>query len=250
MSKRTIILFPVYFGRIILSPFLDSTHSPVLRSEFFPPLRCLPWLFFLDLCILRTHYFLMEDPVLCLGEKHPLEKVGLKNLLQHHSSKASILRCSAFSIVQLSHPYLTTVKTIAFPLLAKQSVLFTMISRLVIAFLQKSNCLLILWLQLPPAVIWEPPKIKSVTVSTVFPSISHEVMGLDAMILIFRMLSFKPAFSLSSFTFIKRLFYFFFAFFHKGGVICTSEVIDISPSNLDSRLCFTYPGFSHDVLRI
>lgn len=77
MNKRTIILFPVYFGRIILSPFLDSTHSSVLRSEFFPPLRCLPWLFFLDLCILRTHYFLMEDPVLCLGEKHPLEKVGV-----------------------------------------------------------------------------------------------------------------------------------------------------------------------------
>ena len=86
------------------------------------------------------------------------------------------------------------------------SLLFNMLSRLVIAFLPRSNCLLISWLQSPSAEILEPPKIKSLTVSTVFPSIFHEVMGLDAMILLFWMLNFKPTFSLCSFTFIKRLF--------------------------------------------
>ena len=78
-----------------------------------------------------------------------------------------------------------------------------------------------------------------------FPSICHEMMGPDAMILVFWMLSFKPAFSLSSFTFIKRLF---FTFCHKGGIICIFEVIDISLGNLDSSLCFIQPGISHDVL--
>ena len=86
------------------------------------------------------------------------------------------------------------------------SLLFNMLCRLVIAFLPRSTCLLISWLQSPLAVILEPPKIKSVTVSIVYPSISHEVMGLDAMILVFWMLSFKPAFSLPFFTFINRLF--------------------------------------------
>ena len=83
--------------------------------------------------------------------------------------------------------------------------LFNMLSRLVISFLARSKHLLISWLQSPSVVILEPKKIKSLTVSIVSPSICHEVMGLDAMILVFRMLSFKPAFSLSSFTFIKRL---------------------------------------------
>ena len=86
------------------------------------------------------------------------------------------------------------------------SLLFNMLSRLVITFLPRSKCLLISWLQSPTAVILESPKIKSATVSTVSPSICHEVMGLDAMILVFWMLSFRPTFSLSSFTFIKRLF--------------------------------------------
>ena len=86
------------------------------------------------------------------------------------------------------------------------SLLFNMLSRLVITFLPRSKRLLISWLQSPSAVILEPPKIKSFTVSTVSPSICHEVMGPDAMILVFWMLSFKPTFSLSSFTFIKRLF--------------------------------------------
>ena len=83
---------------------------------------------------------------------------------------------------------------------------FNMLSRIVIAFLPRSKCLLISWLQSPSAVIWESKKIKSVTVSIVSTSICHEVMGLDAMILVFRMLSFKATFSLYSFTFIKRLF--------------------------------------------
>ena len=113
----------------------------------------------------------------------------LKSLLQHHSSKASVLWHSAFLIVQLSHPCMTTGKTIA---LTSQnfvgkvmSLLFSMLSRLVIAFLSRSKHLLISWLQSPSAGILEPPKIKSVTVSIVSPSICHEVMGPDAMIFIF-----------------------------------------------------------------
>ena len=147
----------------------------------------------------------------------------LKSLFQHHSLKPSILQCSA-----VSHPYMTTGKTIA---LTREtfagkviSLLFNMTNRLVIIFLlekemathsstliwkipwmedpgrlwsmglQSVECLLISWLQSPSAVILEPPKIKSVTVSTVSPSICHEVVGLDAMILVFGMLSFKPTF--------------------------------------------------------
>ena len=113
----------------------------------------------------------------------------LKSLLQHHSSKASILQCSAFFTVQLSHPYVTMGKTIALTrrtLVGKViSLLLNMLSRLVITFLPRSKCLLISWLQSPSAVILEPPKIKSDTVSTVSPSISHEVMGTDAMIFVF-----------------------------------------------------------------
>ena len=123
-----------------------------------------------------------------------------KSLLQHHSSKASILRCSAFLIVQLSHPNVTTGKTIALTrrtFVGKvMSLLFNMLSRLVIAFLPRSKLLLISWLQSPSAVILEPKKIKSITLSIVSPSVHHEVMGLDAMIFVFCMLSFKPAFSL------------------------------------------------------
>ena len=132
----------------------------------------------------------------------------LKSLLQHHSSKTSVLLCSALFIVQLSYPYMTTGKTIA---LNRQtfvdkimSLLLNMLSRLVITFLPRSKHLLISWLQSPSAVILEPPTIKSATISTVSPSICHEVMGLDAMILVFWMLSLKPTFSLFSFTFIKE----------------------------------------------
>ena len=119
-----------------------------------------------------------------------------KSLLQHHSLKASILQCSAMLL------NMTTGKIIA---LTRQtfvgkviSLLLNILSRLVITFLPKSKRLLISWLQSPSAVILEPTKIKSDTVSTVSPSISHEVMGPDAMILDFWMLSFKPTFSLSS----------------------------------------------------
>ena len=113
----------------------------------------------------------------------------VKSLLQHHSSKASILQRSAFFRVQLSHPYMTIGKTIALtrPTFVDKvmSLLFNMLSQLVITFLPRSNCLLISWLQLPSEVILEPLQIKSDTVSTVSPSISHEVMGPDAMILVF-----------------------------------------------------------------
>ena len=134
----------------------------------------------------------------------------LKSLLQHRSSKASILQGSAFFTVQLSHPYMTTGKTTALTrrtFVGKvMSLLLNMLSSLVITFLARSKHLLISWLQSPSLVILEPKKIKSDTVSTVSPFISHEVVGLDAMIFVFWMLSFKPTFSLSTFTFIKRLF--------------------------------------------
>ena len=120
----------------------------------------------------------------------------LKSLLQHHSTNASVLQCSAFFIVQLSHPYMTTGKTIALTrrtfVGTVMSLLFNMLSRWVITFLPRSKRLLISWLQSPSAVILEPNKIKSDTVSTVSPSISHEVMGPDAIIFFFWMLSFKP----------------------------------------------------------
>ena len=113
----------------------------------------------------------------------------LKSLLQHHSSKASMLWRLAFFTVQLSHSYMTTGKTIA---LTRQtfvgkvmSLLFNMLSRLVITFLPRSKHLLISWLQSPSEVILEPPKINSDTVSTVSASISHEVMGPDTMIFVF-----------------------------------------------------------------
>ena len=134
----------------------------------------------------------------------------LKSLLQRHNSNASILPHSAFFMVQLSHSYMTTGKTIALTIQTfvgkMMSLLFNMLSRFLIAFLPRSKCLLISWLQSPSAVILEPKKIKSVTISTFSPTICLEVMGLDAMILVFWMLSFKPVFSLSCFTFIKRFF--------------------------------------------
>ena len=198
--------------------------------------------------------------------------MGLSRALQHHSSKASILQRSAFFMVQLLHPYMTTGKTISsvqfscsvvssslwphglqharhpcpspvpgacsnscpsspwcHPTISSSVVpfsylwknksfdymdfggqsdvfVFTILSRFVKAFPPRSKCLLVLWLQSPSTVILEPKKIKSAPVSTFSPSICHEVMGLNAMILVFWMLSFKPVFSLSSFTFIKRLF--------------------------------------------
>ena len=146
---------------------------------------------------------------------------GTLKSLQHHSSKASVLWCSACFILQLSHPYMTTGKTTAltrWTFVGKvMSLLFNMLSRLVITFIPRSKCLLISWLQSPSAAILELQKIKSLTVSIVSPSIRHEVMGPNAMILLFWM-SFKPTFSLFYFTYIDVLY--------------ISEVIDISPSNI------------------
>ena len=166
---------------------------------------------------------------------------------------------SAFFIVYLSHPYMTTGKTIALTtrtFVSKvMSLLFNMLFRLVIAFLPRSKRLLISWLQSPSAVILEPKKRKYLTVSIVAPSICHEVMGPDAMIFVFWMLSFKPTFLLSSFTFIKRLFSF-----------CSLSAIRVISSAylrllmflpailIPGRikpvldLCFIQPGISHDVL--
>ena len=110
------------------------------------------------------------------------------------------------------------------------SLLFNMLSRLVITFLPRSKRLLISWRQSPSAVILEPKKIKSATVSTVSPSICYEVIGPNAMIFVFLMLSFKPTFLLSSFIHIKRLFISFWLS-AMSGVICISEVVDISPRN-------------------
>ena len=124
--------------------------------------------------------------------------------------KASILWHSAFFMVQLSHPHMTAGKTIALTwrtfVHKVMSPLFNTLSRFVIAFLPRSKRLLISWLQLSSKVILEAKKIKSVTVSIVSPSIYHEMMGVKAVILVFWMLSFKPAFSFSSFTFIRKLF--------------------------------------------
>ena len=133
----------------------------------------------------------------------------LKSLL-HHSSKASVFQCSAFFMVQLSYPYMTTEKTIALTIWTfvgkVMSLFFYVLSKFVIAFLPRSKCLLISWLKSPSAVILEPKKIKPLTVSIVSPSICHEVMGPDNMILVFWMLVLSQLFPLSSFTFIKRLF--------------------------------------------
>ena len=116
-------------------------------------------------------------------------QVTLKSVLQHHSLKASVLQCSAFFIVQLSHPYMTTGKTIILTMgtfVGKiMSLLFNMHSRFVIAFLPRSKHLPISWLQSLSTLILESKKRKSVTVSIVFPSVCHKVMGQDAMILVF-----------------------------------------------------------------
>ena len=126
---------------------------------------------------------------------------------QHHSSKTSILWCSAFFMSNSHvHRWLLGHSFDYMDLCWQSDVSAFQYTKFVIAFLQRSKCLLISWLQSPSAVIFEPPKIKSLVISIVSPSICHEVMGLDTMILVLWMLSFKPAFSLSSFTFMKRLF--------------------------------------------
>ena len=168
----------------------------------------------------------------------------LKSLLQNHSSKASVLWRSAFFMVHLSHPYMTTGKTTALTrwifVDKVMSLLFNMPSRFVIAFLPRSKRFLILWLQSPSALILKPQKIKFVTVSAHL----FAMKWWDAMILVFWMLCFKPAFSLSSFTFIKRLFSSSsLSAYHKGGVICISEVIGIFPAILIPACASPNPAF-------
>ena len=167
----------------------------------------------------------------------------LKSLLQHYNSKASVLWCSAFLMVQLSHLSVTTGKTKAFTrwtFVGKViSLLFNMLSRLVIAFLPRSKRLLISWLWSPSAVILEPKKMKSVTISIVSPSICQEVIRPNAMILVFWMLSFKPAFSLSTFTFHWEALQFLFAFCHKG-VIITIDIFGSYGTSLMLLFYFFY----------
>ena len=122
------------------------------------------------------------------------------------------------------------------------SLLFNMLSRLFIAYLSRSKCLLISWLQSPSAVIWEPPKIKSLTVSIVSPSVFHEMMGLEAMILVFSECWVLSQIFHSLLSLLSRGS-LVFAFCLKGGVICISEVIGISPGSLDCGLCFIQPAF-------
>ena len=142
-----------------------------------------------------------------------LQSRGLLSLLQHHSSKTSVLWHSVFFMVQLLHPYMTTRKTALtrWTFVSKvMSLLFKMLCRLVLgcyhSFSSKEQVPFNFMAAVTICMILKPKKIKSVTVSTVSPSICHEVRKPDAMILVFWMLSFKPAFSLSSCTFIKRLF--------------------------------------------
>ena len=177
-------------------------HPLLLLSSIFPCIRVLSdesalhirwpkyWSFSSNISLSNEHSELMPFR---MGWLDLLVVQGtLKSLLQHHNSKASILQCSAFLVVKLSHRCMTTGKTIAltrWTFVGKvMSLLFNMLSRLIITFLPRNKHLLISWLQSPSAVILEHKKIKSATVSTVSPlspSICHEVMGLDAMILVF-----------------------------------------------------------------
>ena len=156
-----------------LFQWVSSSHLVAKVLEFQLQYQSFQWIFRIN--------FLQEGL-----DWSPYSPRTPKSLLQHHSSKASILRCSVFCVVQLSHPYMTTGKTIALTRLTfigkVMSLLFNTLSRMVIGFLPISKCLLVSWLQSPSAVILEPKKRKSITISIVSLSICHEVMGLDAMI--------------------------------------------------------------------
>src|SRR5574341_1090012 len=174
---RPLLLLPSIFPNIRV--FSNESALRIRWSKY--------WSFSFNISPTNEHLGLISFRMDCLDL---LAVQGtLKSLLQHHSSKASILHRSAFFIVQFSNPYMTTGKTIAltrWTFVGKvMSLLLNMLSRLVRTFLSRSKRLLISWLQSPSAVILEPRKIKSDTVSTVSPSISHEVMGPDATIFIF-----------------------------------------------------------------
>ena len=188
-SNRLILYHPLLLLPSILSSIRVFSNELVLHIRW-PKY----WSFSFSISPSKEYSRLISFRMDCLDL--PAVQETLKNLLQHHNSKAWILWCSAFFIVQFSHPFMANGKTIAlnrWTFVSKiMSLLFNMLSSLVIAFLPSSRCLLISWLQSPAAVILEPKKMKSVTVSIVFPSICHEAMGPDAMILAFWMLSFKP----------------------------------------------------------
>ena len=176
----------------------------------------------------------------------------LKSLLQHHSSKAPILQHSITFMVQLSYPYRNTGKIIALTTWAFVSKVmsgffFNMLFRFVKVFLPRRKHLLISWWQSLCTVILEPKEIKSVTVSVVSQSIYHKVKGLDSMILVFECWVLSQLFH-SLLSPSSRGSLFFFAFCHKGGVICIAEVIGVFPRNLDSSSCFTQASISHYVL--
>ena len=201
----------------MLSNHLILCHPLLLLPSIFPSIRvfsndsvlCIGWpkywSFSFSISLSNENWGLISFRMDWLDL--PAVQRTLKRLLQHHGSKASILRCSAFFTVRLSYPYMTTGKTIT---LTRQTIvskamplLLNILSMLVITFLPRSKCLSISWQQSLAVVILEPSKIKPVTVSTY---ISYEVMGPDAMIFVFWMLIFKPTFSFSSFTSIKSLF--------------------------------------------
>ena len=238
---------------------------PLLRASIFPSIRvfsnesalCIRWpnywAFSLNINPSNVYSGLISfrmDWLDLLGFQGALKSL----LLQHHSSKTSSLQCSTFFTVQLSHPYMTTEETIAlsrWTFVGKvMCLLFYIVSNLVITFLLRTKHLLISWLQSASAVILEPPKINSATVSQF---ICHEEMGPYSMSLVFWMLIlsqfFHSTFSLSSRGSIGLLHFpqealYFFAFCHKGGIICIAEVIDISPGNVNSSLCFIQPSVS------
>ena len=172
--------------------------------------------------------------------------------IKQYWERSMFIQRSAFFMVQFLHSNIATGKTIAltpWTFVSKvMSLLFSTQSIFVIAFLPRSKCLLISWLQSTSAVILEPKKIKSVTVSTFSPSTWCEAMGLDSMILVFWTLSFKPAFSHSSFTFIKRLISSSSLSAIKVVSPAYMWFVDISPGNLDSSLWVIRLDISHDVL--
>ena len=193
----------IFIELVMPSNHLILCHPPLFLPSIFPSIRdfsnesalCIRWpkdwsfSFSISPSIFRTEYRIFRTDFLRIDWFALLAFQGtIKSLLQHHSSEASILQCSAFFTVQLSYPYMTTVKNIG---LTRRTfvgkvifLLFNMLSRLVKTFLLRSKCLLTSWLQSPSAVILEPRKIVSHCFHC-FPTICHEVMGLDTMILVF-----------------------------------------------------------------
>ena len=164
--------------------------------------------------------------------------------------KASILQFSAFFVVQFSHLYTTNGKAIVLTIqnfvTKVMSLLFNMKSRFVVPFLPRSKLLLVSLLHSQSSEILETKKIKSVTVFTFSPSICYKVMGLNGMIIVYLMMSFKSGFSLSSFTLMKRLFSS--SLLTDIRVVSSAYIrLSTSSGNVDFSLCYIQPGISHDV---